>query len=204
MCGGFFPPVDVLCKDCWAYLDSIAHRGSDLRRPGYRFPVYSLLTWSEKDEAFLRPLVHALKGGRGILAIEALVKTFSYERVLLGRPGSQTLVIPPRRKNLHDHAWVIGESFSRTWQIKLWDGFSEATKSQEISQKQRVAAERFSRRFELKPGVRRPSRGKIVFVDDVITTGATATAAYMALDDPKDFEVWTLFDRPKLAAPRRF
>lgn len=41
----------------------------------------------------------------------------------------------------------------------------------------------------------------VVFVDDVITTGSTAMAAYMALGDPENFEVWTLASRPKLAGP---
>ena len=34
---------------------------------------------------------------------------------------------------------------------------------------------------------------KVILVDDVITTGATARASYIALEQPAQFEVWTLF-----------
>jgi predicted amidophosphoribosyltransferase len=42
------------------------------------------------------------------------------------------------------------------------------------------------------------------FVDDVITSGSTAMAAYLALGDPDYFEAWTLVCRPKLAGKSRF
>ena len=59
---------------------------------------------------------------------------------------------------------------------------------------------RFEARGDLKDfhGIR-----AAIFADDVITTGATALAAYMALGDPPSFEVWTLACRPKLARPAR-
>jgi predicted amidophosphoribosyltransferase len=44
----------------------------------------------------------------------------------------------------------------------------------------------------------------IVLVDDVMTSGATALAAYMALGDPQLFEVWTIANRPKLATMKAF
>jgi predicted amidophosphoribosyltransferase len=41
-------------------------------------------------------------------------------------------------------------------------------------------------------------RNPWVFVDDVFTTGATALAAWKALDRPEDFQVWTLIYRQSL------
>lgn len=68
----------------------------------------------------------------------------------------------------------------------------------------RTAIERSERRFLLKdPRTNQNAcRGPFLFADDVITTGSTAIAAYMALGDPSDFEVWTMVNRPRLAAPR--
>jgi predicted amidophosphoribosyltransferase len=42
----------------------------------------------------------------------------------------------------------------------------------------------------------------VVFVDDVVTSGATARAAYRALGRPERFAVCTLFCRPPLATLR--
>lgn len=65
-------------------------------------------------------------------------------------------------------------------------------------QKRKSAKDRFRRQFKLKPGIR-VKGARIVFVDDLITSGATALAAYRALNSPVDFEVWTIARRPKLA-----
>jgi predicted amidophosphoribosyltransferase len=38
-----------------------------------------------------------------------------------------------------------------------------------------------------------------IFVDDIVTTGSTANAAWFALDMPDLFEIWSLAYRPRLA-----
>jgi predicted amidophosphoribosyltransferase len=89
--------------------------------------------------------------------------------------------------------------------VPLFDIFEPPQKTNRKSQKSQDLAERAECRFQLRvdrqtvQDLLASSPGPIVFVDDVITSGATAMAAYMALEDPSRFEVWTLANRPKLA-----
>lgn len=62
-------------------------------------------------------------------------------------------------------------------------------------QKARSREGRAGIRFEFKGATLCTDYRSVVIVDDVVTTGATATAAHDALLGPKNCEVWCLMDR---------
>ena len=68
-------------------------------------------------------------------------------------------------------------------------------------QKTKSLFERKRRRMSLREDFSVPWTKKtaLIFVDDVVTTGETAHAAYRALEQPKNFEILSLCYRPKLA-----
>lgn len=127
----------------------------------------------------------------------------------------------------HSALWstVLAQSFQQMSRSPFTDitptadGPSNVKSGAGSGQKMLTQSERGHRRFELQEEfayLARRERGSsmsgppakprelgaksIVFADDVITSGATAMAAYMALGDPDGFEVWTLAARPRLAA----
>ncbi len=63
------------------------------------------------------------------------------------------------------------------------------------NQRELKRLERSQREFELSVEFSKPHQTRIIFVDDVVTTGQTAQAAYRALKEPYDFEVWSLIYR---------
>lgn len=63
------------------------------------------------------------------------------------------------------------------------------------NQKELKRLERSQREFDLSVEFSKPPHTRIIFVDDVVTTGQTAQAAYRALKEPYDFEVWSLIYR---------
>jgi predicted amidophosphoribosyltransferase len=63
------------------------------------------------------------------------------------------------------------------------------------AQKALNRAERAKRKFDLNEEFSKGSNNRVIFVDDVVTTGQTAKAAYKALGYPLHFEVWSLIYR---------
>ena len=63
------------------------------------------------------------------------------------------------------------------------------------AQKKKSRLERSLRTFDLDVDFSKPANKRIIFVDDVVTTGQTALAAHEALKEPSDFEIWSLIYR---------
>lgn len=63
------------------------------------------------------------------------------------------------------------------------------------NQKKRNRHERAIREFETPVEISKMRYKRIIFVDDVVTTGQTALAAYRALKEPPHFEIWCLIYR---------
>ncbi len=103
------------------------------------------------------------------------------------------MVLPPRKKK-EDHAYWWAQALS-SWSLASVVDCLEFDGNQK-SQKLKSLKERQERKF-----VRRDEydfeNAKVIFVDDTITSGGTAQAAFEALNYPDDFEVWTLVSRPQ-------
>lgn len=202
VCRSFLPPIDFLCPSCWRELGQIMNRGPALRQSDYVLPTYSLLTWTPQTASFVRPLIYAFKDGRAAQAAEKLATLFLTERASFER---QAHVIPAPA-NGFDHATLWAQALVRQGGWTLSDCLEDKT-SREERQKDLRAGERGLRRYGFREhfamaGEPVLAAKPIVFADDVVTSGSTAMAAYMALGDPERFEVWTLVARPRLATRR--
>jgi predicted amidophosphoribosyltransferase len=211
ICRGFLPPIDLICNKCWRNLESGFNFGPGSKQNGYPFSVHSLLTWTEDLEYDVRRLINGLKGGYAPLATRRLAERLAFERKWSVDEGLPVFVYPPSSTGGPDHASVLATELS-----SLWGGFPlglawtddpvrASSGASGFGQKGRTALERSQRRFEDLDlaSFTQPST-RWVFVDDVITTGSTAMAAYMALGSPERFEAWTLACRPKLAVGEGF
>jgi|GEM_PF-1274429 len=205
VCQGVLPPIDFLCPSCWKTFGRIMNRDDRLKQAEYVFPTYSLLTWTPETEYFIAPLIYAFKQGRAAYAAERFATLFLSERLkhgsLKAESASSLLVAAPSLKFDHAVLWTHVLSRQTGWPFRspLED---RAPRNQR--QKERRVGERGLRRFEIREDFANTISGskRIVFADDVVTSGSTAMAAYMALGDPDGFEVWTLVARPRLAAKR--
>lgn len=195
--------IDLYCDNCWV---SLLKNSSVTAAHDYPFKVSSLLVWNNFTPQ-VENLIYSLKGG-GLKS--AFVKIAEHFAIHLNcqRNRDQVLVVPPSRRPLEsDHAWAWGCALSEVLGLKLLSPFEFATEAEAkgtdrllalAPQKRLKVNERFERQFKLKEGTCLKS-SSVVFVDDLITSGATALAAYKAVNSPVDFEVWAIARRPKLA-----
>ena len=196
-CGRAYGPIDFFCDRCWAELYDRANRGARLRQESYdALPTYALWTWTRQNEIYLRPLIYALKGGWGPPIARRLAEDLAMARASLPLQQKKfTVAMPPRRLPAErDHAWRLASGFAESSGAPLWDGLA-ASGDQEAAQKTKTARERRELRFVTPEPI--PAAEAWMFVDDVVTTGATSLAAHRALVSPEKFEVWALAARPR-------
>lgn len=187
-CGKVFGYCDLFCASCWRnYQLSIhppivplSHRG------------LCLWPWNLSNDSLMRNLVYALKGGGLDLAFERLSLWMVYQCLLrynLGQEEEWVVVpAPPAEEGMVDHAHQLAVGCAQY----LQGSFCPALKRQERTaekQKHKTIIERKNRKMSLLSEYSQLNWGgkKVIFIDDVITTGGTVESAYRALNKPKDF-----------------
>ena len=112
-------------------------------------------------------------------------------------PNARLIPVPSARPRNH------ARGFAR--EIARWSGWPvvealSATGGTRAAQKQLSRGARRGRRF-VRSCETLPRDASLILVDDVITSGATAEAAFRALGRPANFRVWCLADRRPCGHP---
>ena len=161
-------------------------------------PVYSLFRWGTGvDGENVQLLIAALKGDNGSRAFRHLASEFSLLRCKKEEACGDIVFCPAPAAiaGQIDHAYLWAEALAHQWGVSMVNilkrGSLRTQKTLDVDQRRETT-------MELWEGHSVPEGAKIIFVDDVITTGSTARAAWSVLGKPRRFEVWTVACRAKL------
>lgn len=192
-CGSFGVRKSLLCRFCETQLLESEFCGLELSSEK-NLRVYSLFDWAPQQSNALSSLLLALKGPKTQKAWREWALHFWLQRAPYLSTYKKIIFIPAASSDgVRDHALHFAQAFADMSGGEILNILEKATK-----------AHQRDRNRDQRNGVTIRSHVKIaaksteilyILVDDVLTTGSTALASYLALESPKNFEVWVLAKR---------
>lgn len=197
-CGSFFPRNSLFCYPCEK---DLLHRCRSKENNQIYFqkkaiPIISLFDWIPNESRKLSLLITLLKNGQPESAFKFYSRMLANELIKYNLPDAVIVPAPAKNPELKDHAFVLAKSLSEQLQLPMKSILLRPEGHAE--QKELGRSERFKKEL-LNPEKFSTSK-TLIFIDDVVTTGATAVAAYKALSRPQSFLVCCLASRRHLAA----
>jgi len=195
---GVSPKSYVLCKSCEA---RVSRAPMICERRG-EWIFCSLLSWQNESEGVGR-LVHSLKGPQSPKKFLFFAKLLTRKLFLDSTFGvdlkKKLIFVPAPARNVleDDHASLFAAALAEAMggQVKhlLRRESLEEQKGLDLASRKKARLLNTESALKLDD-----ETNHIFFVDDLIVSGSTSQAAYLALKKPKYFTVLTIATRPRL------
>lgn len=190
-CGSFLVKPSLLCEYCERILFLQCSLQSLWENEIKGKKILSLFSWEQDHNLILNQLIMNLKGSKQESAYKYYGKIIA-TRLRMAFPGGAKLVICPCPSWNHqkDHAYYLAKTISDELGVSLvfplLNGIKK-TESKDLSKAERLRniGERFIINDKFFEKFTKANETQILFIDDVITTGATLLAASEKLKDFK-------------------
>ena len=197
-------PIEWLCPSCYQHFLKetriIAYKTSI-----YKDPVYCLTLWRKENQEFISKLAQSLKGNHNYLGWLTVTKILVRELVLnnlLYWKEAEVIVPAPCHSRHRQHAQVFAQILGQQLNLpvdlnllsftkqKRWFHFNRIQNDKQAlrSKKQRAKIQLIAKKHKYK---------KILFVDDICTTGSTISVARQVLGSLSYFQPFVLTCRAK-------
>ena len=191
ICQFFQPPTDWLCFSCWEFFEEEYLSIEDLYRKEGSHPHLRLFDWHGENHVFVQRMIESLKqGGPDFIFRRLALECFSrfvHHSFWFQNQEVFFVPAPPREEGSLDHARAFAEALAFYFGGEVL--LILERKNKNPNQKFKSRKERSLLEFYRKNSSK---KGTFVFVDDVLTSGSTARAAFRALDRPSQFFIFTL------------
>ena len=197
-CGSFFVQGGHLCKPCQTSLQRLRSVPSKETKP---YATRALFEWKPGQSDLLSHLVLSLKGSQHKKIWSFYARQFVQSISATLPSGKKIYVIPaPAKKaNTPDHAYLWAEALAECLGATVVSGLEKVGAESTAKQRRKDRGERslieLRANVNYTEGVPFSEVPMLIFADDILTTGATARAAHVALGSPPHFEVWVLAKR---------
>lgn len=212
-CGSFQVENKSHCGPCLSRLKKMMRpKLREIKTPNsYKLKVRSLFDWNPWESDFLSGFVTDQKGTKAKDSWTYWSQQFIWHHGLIGDEKEYLLCPCWGRSEKPDHASLFAFGLSQFLYSELHpiiiDGYSVSEQTKRLSQlerKKRAKNHEFFSQLAMPLGPQKLKEGHVIFVDDIVTTGATAEVAFKVLGCPDNFEVWSLFYRTPLRNKSNF
>lgn len=180
ICGSFLPPIYYVCEACWKdlYKESDRYLCKDLR-----WPVHFMWNWKTRGSA-IHELLLRRKGAHILHAEYRLAQ----EGVLCLpadlREKIDVVYYPSKRDGQRDHTFYLAREVGSILGVEICGVvIPEAINYKSFGRKKRQEARGRVARAQIEYKAVQP-----LFVDDIVTTGATMEAVWKVLGRPESLQ----------------
>ncbi len=191
-CGSFSCQDSLFCNYCERNLLE-THNGLSEFNLESSIQGTAMFDWFPDQDRKVSKLMVALKGGRLNRTLDLYARIY-VSRLFSGPPTDCVLVPCPSSSKNPDHALKLAQSFSKILFVPV---STSLIKKSIGAQKGRSKAERRGIQMECLSDLQTKH---VIFIDDIVTSGATARSARIAVGPCRSFQVWCLAYRRQLAA----
>jgi predicted amidophosphoribosyltransferase len=185
ICNNNFQGINFFCTRCWEKLEKHKTQNNFVIYKTSEISVRSLFIWKEKD-SIVRDLIHGLKGGTPWPVLNKLSLELSSRYEL--EEEAVIVPVPSSKVGEKDHSCQMANIIAENHNLELWNHLEWTNKK--TNQKFLNKTERFVN--EMKMTAKLSTGKRVILIDDLVTTGATAMAAYKAFKGLNQIEVWSL------------